>query len=640
MARWLGLPQLPRHRPDRMEAGYHDVEAQARHGSNASSSALGSVSVVVPSRQRQRGVTDAPEKPAPERAASYVIGNQLELVDGEAEMPLPEIVLVVPPPEDMQVLDSGGERLCIICLGETVAIMLLPCRHAVLCRGCAAELRGGYQGRCPICRSQVTGVVVGRFQEDFVRLLTSYEQRIDSVQASLYEGMYNHVRLLMVVGVFLLLAAVAVLVVLGPAFAAACAMFAGASFLIGYLPWFLTTVAAFEQQDGGSGRGRTWLCHLASPNPLACCLKTVVLVIGCPIATVVFFLPYFCFCLLRPVARIISRGLLLALCYGSAYVVSPAVRAIGCLCCAAAEAVRWFRRGICYMLVAVAQLIWKTLVVPCCQCLWAAVGCVWTYGVRPVLSCLETVCTAMRTASVTAAKLASKHVLQPSRRGLGAVSAFLGYLAKALFKKMIAPLCYAIAHVITFVCNALHLCLSSICNALYLRLSAICHALYRCLSALHFGLSAICSAVCWVLGKICSALLSCCLTVCEVLGHAIWTCIASCLGAIAYVLAAAAVALFVYMLSPLGSALAAAWRGVSWALLAVAATVYMYLLTPIGLALRLIANSVIVPCLQTVFSVGAAVLHFVAGAARTVCTLIHEVVQNVSEAVRSIFAAV
>lgn len=214
------------------------------------------------------GATDAPEWPARGRAAECAVGNWLE----------PVVVEVTPPPEYVQVAidivqmqDAGCEELCVVCLTETVAIMLLPCRHAVLCRRCADTVRGAYragayQGRCPICRSEVIKVVVGRFQEDFVRLLTEDELTNHWVQASSYVSK----RLLLVVGVFGVFGAPSiflnerVLVVRDPAALVASALLAAALLLIGYLPSVRTTLAAFGWQGAGSGRART---SLSSPSP-------------------------------------------------------------------------------------------------------------------------------------------------------------------------------------------------------------------------------------------------------------------------------------------------------------------------------------------------------------------------------------
>jgi hypothetical protein len=51
---------------------------------------------------------------------------------------------------------------CVVCLDAPRSVVLMPCRHAVLCQGCSQlmlqqarrEVAGGLP-RCPMCREQV-----------------------------------------------------------------------------------------------------------------------------------------------------------------------------------------------------------------------------------------------------------------------------------------------------------------------------------------------------------------------------------------------------------------------------------------------------------------------------------------------------
>lgn len=60
-----------------------------------------------------------------------------------------------------------AEHQCVICLDADVSIMLMPCRHAVLCDECAGLVLAG-AGQCPICRTQIANHTSGRFADDHV----------------------------------------------------------------------------------------------------------------------------------------------------------------------------------------------------------------------------------------------------------------------------------------------------------------------------------------------------------------------------------------------------------------------------------------------------------------------------------------
>eukprot|EP00038_Savillea_parva_P031620 m.88806 g.88806 ORF g.88806 m.88806 type:complete len:361 (-) comp9771_c0_seq7:1867-2949(-) len=52
---------------------------------------------------------------------------------------------------------SGVGAGCVVCLAAVVEVAFVPCYHAQLCVRCADEVREA-DGRCPVCRSEVTGV--------------------------------------------------------------------------------------------------------------------------------------------------------------------------------------------------------------------------------------------------------------------------------------------------------------------------------------------------------------------------------------------------------------------------------------------------------------------------------------------------
>mmetsp|Transcript_67836 Transcript_67836/g.182608 ORF Transcript_67836/g.182608 Transcript_67836/m.182608 type:complete len:119 (+) Transcript_67836:82-438(+) len=76
-----------------------------------------------------------------------------------------------------------------------------------------------------------------------------------------------------------------------------CVALAGLCFLVGYVPWFLTTVAAFEGEDANV-RERTPLQFFSREDlssPLVLVTKVAMLLVGCPLATLTFFVPYICY---------------------------------------------------------------------------------------------------------------------------------------------------------------------------------------------------------------------------------------------------------------------------------------------------------------------------------------------------------
>ena len=48
----------------------------------------------------------------------------------------------------------GSRWLCVICMYEPRGVVLLPCRHLVLCRGCSARVEAQGSG-CPLCQQVV-----------------------------------------------------------------------------------------------------------------------------------------------------------------------------------------------------------------------------------------------------------------------------------------------------------------------------------------------------------------------------------------------------------------------------------------------------------------------------------------------------
>ncbi|CAK9022717.1 unnamed protein product [Durusdinium trenchii] len=221
---------------------------------------------------------------------------------------------------DMARLDE--ERLCVICLTEPRNVVLMPCRHAVLCEACLDVLMQSTPSACPVCRRRIQNHARGHFVDDYVELVRAMELRLERSQMAAYEGMYNHIRPLMVTGVLLASGAAACFVVCPPA---APALLAGAG-VIGYLPWFATTVANFEGEPLEEQTNRIFTEEDFS-SPLRLVTKGVVLLVAAPVALVTFFIPYGIFAgLVRPLCRLGLQGLVRGASASHVYVLRPLAR--------------------------------------------------------------------------------------------------------------------------------------------------------------------------------------------------------------------------------------------------------------------------------------------------------------------------
>jgi hypothetical protein len=47
---------------------------------------------------------------------------------------------------------SGNSKLCCVCMEGERQVLLMPCRHLCVCRGCSEDER---LKDCPICRSEI-----------------------------------------------------------------------------------------------------------------------------------------------------------------------------------------------------------------------------------------------------------------------------------------------------------------------------------------------------------------------------------------------------------------------------------------------------------------------------------------------------
>jgi len=62
--------------------------------------------------------------------------------------------------EEMSVVECDPEycHLCQICYMEKIDILLLPCRHAKMCRSCVQHIIFTQRRPCPYCKQPVTDI--------------------------------------------------------------------------------------------------------------------------------------------------------------------------------------------------------------------------------------------------------------------------------------------------------------------------------------------------------------------------------------------------------------------------------------------------------------------------------------------------
>lgn len=62
-----------------------------------------------------------------------------------------ELELNVEPHSKTECPVNLNEKLCVICLDKQIEIVIIPCRHMVLCSECCVNLK-----QCPMCRTDFT----------------------------------------------------------------------------------------------------------------------------------------------------------------------------------------------------------------------------------------------------------------------------------------------------------------------------------------------------------------------------------------------------------------------------------------------------------------------------------------------------
>jgi len=289
------------------------------------------------------------------------------------------------------------DRKCVICLEADVSVMLMPCRHAVLCGDCADVILASSNKRCPVCRTNVGNHARGHFADEYVDLVQAMEARMERTQASLHEGMYNHLKPMMVTGVLLGTGAAACFVVAPPVAVA----LGGAALAVGYLPWFATTVSYLENEDLSSNQrltARSFFSRDDLARPLTLIAKTLTMAVVAPVAALVFYIPYGLFAIARPAVKTLIRGLVRLSAFVHVYMNRPSARGLSRL----SENLMNLLRDIGYGAYEHAVILGNLL----------------ASGARHVGDILLTIANHLHTAASTAALSTYDHVLCPVGRGI------------------------------------------------------------------------------------------------------------------------------------------------------------------------------------------------------------------------------
>mmetsp|Transcript_99140 Transcript_99140/g.171958 ORF Transcript_99140/g.171958 Transcript_99140/m.171958 type:complete len:847 (-) Transcript_99140:33-2573(-) len=205
---------------------------------------------------------------------------------------------VADPEADGKEDEQEAVRMCYVCMSRRIETVAIPCRHSSMCQQCMREVLSS-NSLCPLCRAHISYSVYGLFDSDYVdlagRLVEVVSGQAHDKRLDMYEGMFERIRGLVVLGIVAALFSLTLFLLLPERWPAL--LLAVYAVLVGYLPWFAVTVVAFERDDK-SVRAR----FFSDEDPVFKAVgKALLFVLVAPIAIVVFFLPYGIFALIvRP----------------------------------------------------------------------------------------------------------------------------------------------------------------------------------------------------------------------------------------------------------------------------------------------------------------------------------------------------
>mmetsp|Transcript_56398 Transcript_56398/g.183220 ORF Transcript_56398/g.183220 Transcript_56398/m.183220 type:complete len:521 (+) Transcript_56398:100-1662(+) len=436
-------------------------------------------------------LSGGPAVPSP-RPGSFTIGRPRECWDAAAPCDLdaealdgtdPEVGCVPPgciEEEDNvaacepaalgpQPLSEQEPNVCVVCLEAHVEVLLLPCRHAVMCGSCASDVRGN--GRCPVCRGFIISTMRGEYSGGYVELVTSLQDHIGRVGASAYQNMYDHVSYFMLFGFTLAVISIPLHFIHRPSFRVLglCVLTLGV--LTAYVPWFLATMQAFESAPAGTGT----LCSqrdLQKPAHFFC--KLLMLTLAGPCFLVLFFIPYFLWSfVVRPSFRCLLFVSIRGTCLTNVLAVRPLRRRLGCI----GEGLRRALVHLCWMLEGMIQRL--------CACVGACCHMVEQRVLLPVCRFLAKIATWCWQVALVAF-MCCADLLRPCCRALAACAAVVGRCGSALASAIssaavaiyvwtIGPVVHLLAHLGTFLTS----CVSAFYGGLARGISRGAAALYE-----------------------------------------------------------------------------------------------------------------------------------------------------------------
>jgi len=433
-------------------------------------------------------------------------------------------------------------------------------------------------------------------------------------------------------------------------FTAVGAMLATAAFVIGYLPWLVVSISAFEESSATTSDGvRARLFSSEDmQRPLVLATKGTVLLVGAPLALVIFFAPYAVYAgVLRPLVcqvvpfllRVTLCILIHIVCYSYMYVFRPLGTAIQSCGRAIDGALRTALGGIvkCCMfiatgLTAAARATWNKILVPTCQFCYMAGSRCYTHILVPMSQC-----------AAGTGRLLHQWVLQPAWNGLAWGLPKLGRgctaAAQALYDYVLSPCALAVAggsvwlfmHVIEPTGRAFGACamavgrtiqacvarsVSYLAGALAGGVAKVAGAIFvYVLAPMGRGVACLASTTAGGLAAAASMVFA---HVLAPIGRGV-ACLASrTAGGVAYLastaagcLAAAASVVFAYVLAPVGRVVAYLASRTAAGLAALAYAFYTHILTPVGGAVG--------ACSRALWRCTASVAVAAAGAAAAGC---------------------
>ena len=235
-------------------------------------------------RQRNLSPLESESRSEPEQFANDTVAVRRltePLLGGGLEAPV-----CVP------VEDESETRTCQVCFEKPINTVALPCRHSLMCDECMTEVRRR-DGRCPLCRAHIDLVRFGEFDADFVsfahEIVERAVQRLERTAGNVYEGMYEHIKVLLFIG---LVSAAGSIAFFFMQLRLLSLVMAAVAFHVGYVPWFTVTMNKFENLDLQAGSGHAIFSREDCNRPHVLLMKVIFVILLLPLVLLLFLFPY------------------------------------------------------------------------------------------------------------------------------------------------------------------------------------------------------------------------------------------------------------------------------------------------------------------------------------------------------------